>query len=486
MPDQHSRSPNSDGAAGGDAPQPQPEAHEPRLRDPGVTDLSRRDHIAVVKRTAKEFVSDQGPDMAAALAYYSFLALPSALLVVLGAVTLVLSPSDINSLMDKFSEVVPAEVTNLLGDSLKNLKGGGAGAVLGVGLVLALWSTTGAMTAFMRAMNRAYERKETRNFLRQRLVALAMVVAVTFSFVLVMGLLVLGPTLSSAIGEALDQKGLVQLVWWVAQWPILLGGLLASFATLLYLGPDVDHPRWSFLTPGARVAVVAWLVVSGLVSVYTSMFGSYNKTWGSLAAVIVMLTWLWLSSMALILGAEVNAEVERSRELRKGLPAEEDLQAPPQGEGDTDTERRSSTVEARRTNGHAEDLDNQSLAELFGRLSEQTRTLVRQELQLAKAEISEKGKRLGIGAGMLGAAALVGVAAFGAAVACIIAALSVVLATWLAALITTAGLGAIAGTLALVGKRRIAEATPPVPVETIESVKEDVEWLKTHARSNAR
>jgi len=111
------------------------------------------------------------------------------------------------------------------------------------------------------------------------------------------------------------------VTWWVAQWPILLVGLLAAFATLLYLGPDVDHPRWEFLTPGSLVAAFLWIATSGLFAVYTAMFGSYNKTWGSLSAVIVMLTWLWLTGMALLLGAEINSEVERSRRLRGGAPA---------------------------------------------------------------------------------------------------------------------------------------------------------------------
>ena len=99
--------------------------------------------------------------------------------------------------------------------------------------------------------------------------------------------------------------------------PILLAGLLAAFATLLYLGPDVQHRRWQFLTPGSLIAATMWIAISGLFAVYTSMFGSYNKTWGTLSAVIVMLTWLWLSSIALLYGAEVNAELERTRELRR-------------------------------------------------------------------------------------------------------------------------------------------------------------------------
>ena len=148
------------------------------------------------------------------------------------------------------------------------------------------------------------------------------------AFALVFGLLVLGPVISDWLGSLFGLEDVFGWIWWTAQWPVLVVGLLAAFATVLYLGPDVDHPRWQFLTPGAAVAVVVWLVASGLFAVYTSTFGSYDKAWGSLAAVIVMLTWLWLSSLALLLGAELNAETERSRELRAGEPAEQRIVAP--------------------------------------------------------------------------------------------------------------------------------------------------------------
>jgi membrane protein len=109
----------------------------------------------------------------------------------------------------------------------------------------------------------------------------------------------------------------LNIAWWIVQWPILLAGLLVAFATLLYIGPDVEEPKWEFLTPGSLVAAVLWLAASGLFAVYTATFSSYNKTWGTLSAVIVTLTWLWITGMALLLGAEINAEAERSRESRR-------------------------------------------------------------------------------------------------------------------------------------------------------------------------
>jgi membrane protein len=312
------------------APSPQPERHEPELRDPGLTDLSGRDYKAVLIRAAKEALDDQITDLAAALAYYSFLAIPSILLVALGAFTLFADAEAINSLLEKFGQVMPADAVDLLGESLRRLgeNDSGSAAMAILGLLLAFWTTTGAATAFMRALNRAYDREETRSFLRQRLVALAMVTVMLVAFALVFGLLVMGPALSGWIGDAVGLEAVLSWLWWVAQWPVLIVGLLAAFATVLYLGPNVEHPRWQFITPGAVFAVIVWVLVSGLFAVYTATFASYNKAWGSLAAVIVMLTWLWLTGCALLFGAEINAEVERSRELRQGKPAERELQAP--------------------------------------------------------------------------------------------------------------------------------------------------------------
>src|SRR5438477_3262795 len=200
--------------------------------------------------------------------------------------------------------------------------------VLSIGCVLAFWSLTGAMQNLMWAFNIAYEREEGRGFIRRRITALTMVVFALIGFALAFGVLVLGPHLSTWVGNALGAKSVVKIVWYIAEWPLLVAGLLVAFAGLMYFGPNVKHPRWRFLSFGSVLAIVIWLVTSGAFAVYVSKFGSYNKTWGSLAAVVVMLTWLWLSAVALLLGAEINAEAERSRALRRGEPAEVELQAP--------------------------------------------------------------------------------------------------------------------------------------------------------------
>jgi membrane protein len=312
-----------------EAPEPQPEHEEPRLRDPGPTDLSKRDYLAIVKRAFKKFNDDHMTSIAAALAYYAFMAIPATLLIVVGLFGLLASPSDVTTVIDKLQGIVPAQATSLLKESLSNLtqKSGTSIAVLAVGGVLALWSLTGAMQNVMWAINIAYDCDERRGFVRRRITALWMVVFGLIGFGLAFGVLVLGPQLSTWIGSAVGADTPVKIAWYVAEWPLLVSGLLFVFAALMFYGPNVDHPHWRFLSFGAIVALVVWLVASGAFAFYASHFGSYNKTWGSLAAVVVMLTWLWLSSVALLLGAEINAEAERSRELREGKPAEVELQA---------------------------------------------------------------------------------------------------------------------------------------------------------------
>lgn len=316
-----------------EAPQPQPEPRERELRDPGLTDLSGRDYVAILKRAGREALDDQITDAAAALAYYAFLALPAVLLLAVGLFGLLAGPGAVDTIVDRIAAVAPDEAVSLIRDSLTRVteNQGSSIVLIVVGLVLALWTTTSAMTALMRALNRVYERDETRRFVRQRLTAFGMLALAFVAFALVFGLLVLGPHLTDWIGSAVGLESAVEWIWWTAQWPVLVGGLLLTFGGLLWLGPNVDHPRLRFLTPGAILAAVIWLAGSGLFAFYASKFGSYNKTWGTLAAVVVMLTWLWLSGVALLLGAEVNAEAERSRELRRGEPAEREIQAPVRG-----------------------------------------------------------------------------------------------------------------------------------------------------------
>jgi membrane protein len=287
-----------------------------------LRDLSARDYVGVVYRGIKRALADNVTNLAAAIAYYAFLAIPSALLVAVGAFSVFAGPDAINNVLDHLSPVMPASAVNLIGDTLTRTTQAQSGGLvmIVVGFLLALWTLSGAMQTVMWALTAAYERDETRGFVRKRLIAVTLIFCVVVSFALVFVLLVLGPDASRWVGSAVGNTTLVRWVWWTAEWPILLVGLMTMFAIVLYLAPNVVPRKWQFITPGAVFAVVVWLVASGLFAVYTSNFSTYNKAWGSLAAVIIMLTWLWVSALALLVGGEINAEVQRCRALNPPRP----------------------------------------------------------------------------------------------------------------------------------------------------------------------
>ena len=276
----------------------------------------------VLRRAVAEARADRVTMVAQAMAYSLFLAIPAALLVLLGALALVADETLIDDLIGRAETVMPAEAATLVRDSLQRTsESAGSGVLLTLlGLALAVWTTTSAAGTLMEGVTKAYDRDDERGFLRKRVLALAIVACLVVAATLVMGLLVLGPHLQRWIGGALGAESLTAWVWWTAQWPLLVVGLLFAFAVLLYLGPDVEDLPWRLVSPGAVTAAVVWLVASAGFAVYTARFGSYEKTWGTLSAVVIMLVWLWLTSAALLLGAEVNAEAAR-------LAAEHDAEA---------------------------------------------------------------------------------------------------------------------------------------------------------------
>ena len=298
-----------------DVRQGRPLPDEAQLDDeqPGVTDLGARDYGAIVKRAAKAAMDHQITDAAAAIAYYAFLAIPAMLLISVGVFSIFAGPSAVESVINRLGAVMPAEAVTLLerGLSRTTEEGGGLTMIL-IGGAVALWTAGGAANAVMRALNRVHDTKETRGFVRQRLLGLTMVLVAVVAFALVFGLLVLGPKLSGWVGDAIGAEAAVRWAWLLGQWPILVVGLLVAFGTALFLGPDIEQRRWRFLNIGAGFAVALWLAASGGFALYVTFFGSYNQTWGALAAVIIMLTWLWLSAVAFLFAAEVDAEIGRA------------------------------------------------------------------------------------------------------------------------------------------------------------------------------
>jgi membrane protein len=250
--------------------------------------------------------------LASALAYSTFFAIPSLLLVAVGIFTLTTSAGAIDSLLSKLQGAVPAQALDLFSSSLKqiNSRAHTSALLIVVGTFLALWSLTGAMSAFMTEISAAYGVRDPRSFLHRRWVAFKLVLCFLLALAVVGGLVVFGPTLSGWLGRATDHESLVSWIWWAAQWPLLISALLALITVMLWLAP-VERPPWRGLLPGALLATALWIVSSGGFAFFTATFDNYNKTWGSLSAVIVTLVWLWLTSLALLLGAELNAEAAR-------------------------------------------------------------------------------------------------------------------------------------------------------------------------------
>ena len=283
------------------------------MRNSWMRNSWMRNSWTVLRRAVAEAREDDVPTIARALAFSLFLAIPAIFLVLVGVFSLVAEPEDIASLVERSRGVVPAEATELLEDSLTRTARADSGGLplTVVGFALALWTTTSAATTLMKALTTTFDREENRGFVRARLVALAIVLALALSAGLVLGLLVLGPHLERWIGDAVGAPTLTAWLWWTLQWPILVLGLLFAFAVILTLAPDAEQPRWQLVTPGAATALVVWLAASGGLALYAASFGSYDKTWGTLSAVIVTLLWLWLTSAALLFGAEVNAQAQK-------------------------------------------------------------------------------------------------------------------------------------------------------------------------------
>ncbi|HEU0304479.1 MAG TPA: YihY/virulence factor BrkB family protein [Gaiellaceae bacterium] len=285
--------------------------------------MSPGDVPTVLRRALAEARDDDVATTAQALAYSLFLAIPATLLVVLGVFSLAADATTVESLIERMRAVLPEEAATLLRDSLRRTaESTSSGLLMTVaGLALALWTTTSAATTLMKGVTTAFDRDDGRRFVRKRLVALVIVVALVASAALIVGLLVLGPHLERWVGEAAGVPSLTAWLWWSLQWPVLVAGLLFAFGVVLYLAPDVEQGRWQLVLPGAVAALVVWLLASVGLALYSAGFGSYEKTWGTLSAVVVTLVWLWLTSAALLLGAEINAEAQRVTAGRGDPPA---------------------------------------------------------------------------------------------------------------------------------------------------------------------
>jgi membrane protein len=297
------------------------------------TSLPVRSWGGVLKRTVREFRRDNLTDWAAALTYYSVLSIFPALIAFVGIVGLAgKNPDTTNAILKIIDDIGPSSAVDTLKGPVQSVisNKSGAGIALATGLAVALWSASSYVGAFIRASNAIYEVEEGRPFWKLRplqiLVTLLMVLMLS---VVAVALVVTGP-LADAIGKQIGIGSAAVTAWDIAKWPVLVAVVMVIFAVLYYAAPNVRQPGFRWLTPGGVIAVIVWIVASAAFAFYLSNFGSYNKAYGSLAGVIGFLVWLWISNIAILLGAEINAELERGRELEAGdREAERKIQLPP-------------------------------------------------------------------------------------------------------------------------------------------------------------
>jgi membrane protein len=289
------------------------------------TDLTAGSWWAAARRTAKQFGIDGLSDWAAALTYYAVLSLFPGILVLLSLIGL-LGQNAAQTLTTNVEQLAPGVLRDVLVTGIQNLQRGQqntAGVLALVGVAGALWSASGYIAAFMRASNAVYDVPEGRPIWKTMPIRLGLTILLTVLLSACALAVVLTGKLAARVGQILGIGNAAVTVWDIAKWPILVVVVSFMFALLYWASPNAKQGfRW--VTPGGILAVVVWLVASGAFALYVANFASYNKTYGSLAAVVVFLVWLWISNIALLLGAEFNAELERGRAIAAGHPANQE------------------------------------------------------------------------------------------------------------------------------------------------------------------
>jgi len=289
-----------------------------------------------LRRTAAEFQEDNLTDWAATLTYYGLLSVFPALIALVSIVGLVGNPTSTTStLTDIVTRLGPSSAANTFAGPIRELthSRATAGVALVLGTLVALWSASGYLGAFMRASNVIYETREGRPFWKLRPLQLGVtLLMVLFLALLVIGVVLTGPVVS-AIAEPIGISGTVVTAWNIAKWPLIAALFVLMIAALYWTSPNVRQRGFRWILPGALGALGIWLIASAAFGVYVANFGSYNKTYGSLASVVVVLIWLWITNVAILFGLELNAERERDLEFRKRLPgAEREIQLEPRDE----------------------------------------------------------------------------------------------------------------------------------------------------------
>jgi membrane protein len=283
------------------------------------TDLSKRTWMGTLKRTVREFKEDDLTLLAAALTYYGILSLFPALLVLLALLGLA-GQNTTDTLLENVGAIAPSATNDVITNAVRNLQSNnsGAGIAFFVGLAGALWSASGYVGGFMKASNVIYEVEEGRKFWKLKpLQILVTVIIVLLTTIVILAVVVSGP-IAQRVGDVIGAGDTAVTVFNIVKWPVIAAIVSQIFAFLFWVSPNVKQPGYRWISPGGILAVVLWIAASGAFAIYVANFGSYSKTYGSFAAVIIFLVWLWITNLVMLLGAEFNAEVERGRQIEAG------------------------------------------------------------------------------------------------------------------------------------------------------------------------
>jgi len=289
------------------------------------TDLSKRTWKDTLKRTLREFKEDDLTLLAAALTYYGVLSLFPALIVLLSLLGLA-GTSTIDTLLENLGTLTPGAARDVVTNAVRDLQGSNstAGFAFVAGLAGALWSASGYVGGYMKAANVIYEVEEGRKFWKLKpLQLLVTLIIMLLTTLIVLAIVVSGPV-AQRVGDIIGAGDAAVTAFNIIKWPVIALIVSQIFAFLFYVGPNVKQPGFRWVSPGGFLAVGLWIIASAAFAFYVANFGSYSKTYGSMAAVIIFLVWLWITNLVMLLGAELNAEIERGRQIEAGHPPEQE------------------------------------------------------------------------------------------------------------------------------------------------------------------
>jgi len=289
------------------------------------TDLSKRTWKDTLKRTLREFKEDDLTLLAAALTYYGVLSLFPALIVLLSLLGLA-GTSTIDTLLENIGTLTPGAARDVVTNAVRDLQGSNstAGFAFVAGLLGALWSASGYVGGYMKAANVIYEVEEGRKFWKLKpLQLLVTLIIMLLTTLIVLAIVVSGPV-AQRVGDIIGAGDAAVTAFNIIKWPVIALIVSQIFAFLFYVGPNVKQPGFRWVSPGGFLAVGLWIIASAAFAFYVANFGSYSKTYGSMAAVIIFLVWLWITNLVMLLGAELNAEIERGRQIEGGHPPEKE------------------------------------------------------------------------------------------------------------------------------------------------------------------